>query len=145
MSLHTGGTAVGDISTTSTIRSSAIFMASAKRTMPKASFSTPIRRTSGAVISPLIRWPLSVAMCCSPKSKKTSRKLVVESLFSKQHYTRLCFRFLCAATQQTPRAASHPVLDYHGHVRPPCLQPLLFLLQRGCKALFASYVPGFYR
>ena len=55
MSLHTGGLAVGEISTKSTSCSSAIAKASRTDTTPSCSPESLINRTSLAVISPLIR------------------------------------------------------------------------------------------
>jgi hypothetical protein len=55
MSLHTGGCAVGAISTKSTSASSAMRMATCTVTMPKGSLLMPTNLTSRAVISPLRR------------------------------------------------------------------------------------------
>src|SRR5438046_4780775 len=73
MSLQTGGLASGAISTRSTSASSAIFSAWAIGTMPTCSPAAPIKRTSGALISMLIRCVLSVAMLYPPENQKLSR------------------------------------------------------------------------
>src|SRR5688572_16215306 len=62
MMRQTGGTAVGAISTRSSSASSAILFALARLTTPTCSPAAPIRRTSDAVISPLIRASFSCAM-----------------------------------------------------------------------------------
>ena len=63
-----GGTAFGAISTKSISASSAFAKASRKLTMPSGSPSMPTKRTSAAVISPLIRVSLSCAISISPNN-----------------------------------------------------------------------------
>ena len=66
MILHTGGVAVGAISTRSRSTSSAIRKASAKETIPSCLASGPIKRTFSAVISPLTRVLLLLLMVNPP-------------------------------------------------------------------------------
>jgi hypothetical protein len=56
---HTGGTAVGAISTRSSSASSAALLAAAIVTIPICSPLAPMTRTSAALISPLIRGSFS--------------------------------------------------------------------------------------
>src|SRR3989338_898172 len=59
---HTGGAAVGEISTRSIPASSDFCNASVMDTMPTCCPSAPIRRTLGTLIRPLMRCSLSSAM-----------------------------------------------------------------------------------
>jgi hypothetical protein len=62
MMRHTGGCAVGAISTRSSSASSAILLATARVTTPTCSPLAPISRISGELISLLIRGSFSCAM-----------------------------------------------------------------------------------
>jgi hypothetical protein len=66
----TGGSAVGAISTRSVSFSSAAAKASLNLTTPMGSPSIPIKRTSGAVISRLMRCNFSVAIFLIPLKKQ---------------------------------------------------------------------------
>src|SRR3989344_1132456 len=77
---HTGGAAVGEISTRSIPASSAFCSASVMDTIPTCCPSAPIRRTLGTLIRPLTRCSLSSAMWqVLQNSNAVARNLTGES------------------------------------------------------------------
>src|SRR3954469_3008428 len=90
MTRQTGGTAVGAISTRSSSAASACALALAIVTMPTCSPLGPIKRTSGALISPLMRGSFSCAiqkpryikkLCRTPELSRLIEQALNEVLY----------------------------------------------------------------
>src|SRR6202158_2124920 len=141
---QTGGSASGAIATRCSPAASACAIAAAIATMPSCSPSTPTKRISGALISPLIRCALSWAIGILHKDKSSAvpptAHLTSAILRARR---RLGFKAIDEGIQR-PRPEIPASPAPHGHLlRLQLLVAQDPLIRQLLQAMFANFIGNF--